>query len=196
MVRNSTNPKTIFDRRKLLKTVSGSVAGLAAAATVSGSQPDEGTYVGVSYDPLTHQYQDDASAQLQFNDNKLRGQLEAAGFSVQLGKNGGLEPINEKQGSTVYERILSKEQYKTNDAPLKVKLTKHPDDALVWLSRSDPEFGHLAVTLVNEGSGFGAEDIRQGLIGGGDGRPNVKQKSVPLRGLPPRREPSPEASDQ
>lgn len=94
--------KNKTSRRKILKSVGITTTGLAGFTT--NNRATEGNkYVGVAYDPSTHEIVGEASGQFSSATNQLHGNLRVGNEQITLSKNKPYETI--KQGSTMRTRF-------------------------------------------------------------------------------------------
>lgn len=176
------------NRRKILKATGAGVTAPIVSIPAMGNvraRSQSNSYVGQTYDSLSHKAQGRVDATLtKSSDNRLSGELEAAGFSISLGQNGGIVPEPGVGETAVYYGQSRKESHLGSGLPLVYKLIDYGLFLTGHISRPSPEFGKLGITMNSVETEVTAEDIRRSLVGGGEGRQGYKDARIPETGIP------------
>jgi len=185
-------------RRRVMQSIGGAASSALLVGAVHGRSTGEVTeFEGVSYDPLTHEFQRVARAEIETRDNGITGRLEVGGFTIPMtgpGKQQTLKPNGGDAQILQYGLIDSTKANLKDGTPLQVQFKDYGNGLNGTLNRSGRVDGKLAFTLGNVADGHTWESIRDGLTGGGDGKPDVPNKGIPERGIPDMREPSMEVA--
>ncbi|WP_139326565.1 hypothetical protein [Natrinema saccharevitans] len=145
-------------RRNVMKAATTSVVGLSSFPTVLGAKPS-GRYVGVAYDPTTHEILGSASGKFNSTQRKLRGNLRVSGEEINMSS--GLTPerkISNKGFITSnFEKVdkigiakKSQEENKGKDrqikTPRKITILAQDDKSLTGVVRT-PERERIAFSI-------------------------------------------------
>lgn len=177
-----------MNRRKLLKASGASLASssvpLAAIGNAEAVQSSD-KYVGQSYHTLSHEAQGRVDANL-YRDakNRLHGQIDVGGYTISSDQINGLTPQPALGDSTVYSGKSSKEQHTESGKPLAFKLVDHGKFMVGHITRPDPEYARVGITINHESSKISAEDIKKGLRSGGKPREGYEHVEMPKTGIP------------
>lgn len=178
-------------RRALQLTASTSAFGLATQGIVSANNrntPQD--YVGISYDPVTHEAQTEASAKLKSVDGGLKGTLSVGGFRIPIGRDTPLKKETKQSTVPAYSFAKKGPEFVKDELPLNVRFMNFGPSVAGFLTRPSAEYGKLAFTIAPSETA-GVEAVRAGLVGDGNGRPDAPQKQMVNKGVPPRIEPQP-----
>lgn len=144
-------------------------------------------FVGVTYDPYTHQLQGKATVQFRPDGETLDGQLSAAGFDVSFED---LNAYTSQRGFTQYTGIADDDEFVQDDLPLKYKLTDTGHNVVGHLTRPSPHYRKIGLTVIDRESGGTFERAKRGLTGQGDGKPDVEPRDLPASGIPEQQHPA------
>lgn len=186
---SSTNPGTL-NRRSVLRTTGGIAgAGIVGAGLAGASKSGQQEYVGVSYDTLTHQAQDQATAQIQaVNDGlALRGELHFGGFQIPFGQDEPLQPRMRNDVAPLYELEKTGSKFNKDGLPLRVQFEKHRDHIVGYTTRPDGDHSKLSFTIGDPNEGYSPSFVESALFGNGKGlqlRDFDDVPRVPTKGIP------------
>ena len=136
----------VTNRRKVLKTASLGSFGLAIGPQVLKAQR-EVSYEGVYYDTLTHKVGGSVHADIREIDGSTQAAVDIAGFEIPL----TLTESEMASGGTKHTEILSDEQFREGETPLKVTFVDHPESNQHYsgtLTRPSNRYGKLGFFLV------------------------------------------------
>lgn len=173
-------------RRKILKASGTGIATTAVPFGVVGNaaadQSDK--YVGLSYHTATHEAQGRAQATLRQDPNgRLSGTINAGGFTIPVGQDGKLTPSVTREGQRIYRGKSSKPAHMGDGLPLVYKLVDYGHFFIGHVTRPNPHYAKLGLTLNNTSVSISAADVRKTLRNQGRGRGSV-QPNVPSTGIP------------
>jgi len=186
-------------RRGIMRSVGGAAGSTLLVGAVHGRSTGQVTeFEGVSYDPLTHEFQRVARAEIETHADGITGRLEVGGFNIPItgpGSQYTLKPTEGDAQTLHYAIINDPEANRKDSAPLQVQFQDYGHGLAGTITRPGQISGELAFTLGNVETGPSWETIRDGLTGGGDGKPDVSNKDIPERGIPDPRPPSEVSND-
>jgi hypothetical protein len=174
-------------RRSLLKstgaTASVGLFGVNLANAEASSK--EQSFVGVSYDTLTHVAQGSCEGTVTRSSEGVQGTLEVGGFTISLGSSnllGGsdpLEPDKLENGWPVYWFRSRRPEHVSDGRALKIKLKDRGDELVGYLTRSGNDYAKLGFTLGTVGAGATVEKIRGVLQNDGEGVSPLGYDDIP-----------------
>lgn len=135
-------------RRTALQSI-GTVAGgsLVAPELVRARTAEPESYVGITYDTLTHRVQSGARAEISRRDDGIEGNLAIGGFEVPVGEETALAPTDSTQLPD-YRLVQSEKSVSEDGLPLKLRFTTTPHCVVGTATRPSGDFGTLGFTLV------------------------------------------------
>lgn len=187
--------KESLRRRNLLKsagaTASIGLFGVSLANAEASSM--EQSFVGVSYDTLTHVTQGSCEGTVTRSSEGIQGNLEIGGFTIPLGSSNlssgsdPLEPDKLENGWPVYWFQSRRPEHVSDSRALEIELNDRGDGLAGYLTRSGNDYAKLGFTLGAVSAGATAEKIKGGLQNEGkgvsppgyDGIPPVPDTGVP-----------------
>jgi len=187
-------------RRQIMHSAGAAATGSTLLTSKVSGVPAGQTreYDGVSYDPLTHEFQRVAHGKIQTSEYGIEGTLEVGGFTVPL------TGLSDESVQHYTSSHLGVEQYSFVDkttgdwgrgTPLQLNFLFYGHGLGGTLARDGGKSGKLAFTLRDMESGSNWETLRNSLTGGGDGKPGITNKDIPDKGIPGRRSAFNEATD-
>jgi hypothetical protein len=191
----SGHNKVNIKRRTLLSGVGAAMGGSALMAQLGSALPTgKAEFVGKSYDPLSDQEQADASAELFFTPFGTIGELSVAGFTIPIGKENPVTPIDSSGGIDTYAFVEEGPEFtvrdrvggEIRDLPLIGRFDVVNGQIVGSLRRPTSEWGEISFTLVPEEHDIGGEELSTAL--GLKQPPEVSlyddTEAVPERGIP------------
>jgi len=179
-----------FNRRSVLQAMGGVAgAGIVGTGLASASKSGQQEYVGVSYDTLTHQAQDRATAQVEAVDDGpgLQGVLRFGGFQIPFGQDEPLKPRMRKDVLPLYELEKTGNEFKKDGIPLRVQFEKHRDHIVGYATRPDGDHSKLSFTIGDPNEGYSPAFVKAALFENGKGlqpRGLDHIPGVPAKGIP------------
>lgn len=166
-------------------TTSAISMGLVGNVTAKPASTDPRQYLGATYHTITHEAQQDVSAELKRdNSYRLTGTINAAGYKIPVGKDSPISPVKGKGNSRVYYGRVNQPHLREDGLPLTFKLEDYEDFMVGYLTRPSNDYAKLGITINQEGPRISAAAIRGMLPGGGSGRSNVAAHKLPKAGIP------------
>lgn len=179
----------MLNRRRVLKST-GALAGSGILTThaVSAQHSQNEEWVGITYDEVTHQIQDTATAHVVDTGDGIKGTLDFAGFRVPFGQR---TPV-ERSGSSTRPRYRfekTEQQFRSNGQPLVVDVDWMNECIVGTATRESGKFGNLGITLVPKSTVEDPIQLRQGLTERGtgvtppgfDSPPTISNTGIPTK---------------
>jgi hypothetical protein len=189
-----------------LATASASgVMGIGAAEPTGAQQ-----FVGATYCPLTDKHQGDATAALNFSDGEVTGRLNAAGFTIPVGKT---DPVSGQNAhpevdTFVFEKTADRFTVEKDDQELSLhgRIDKSGQKLTGTLTRPSPEYGKIAFSFLPANRGFSAQGVANSLYPDGKrhlvadwSAVDIPETGIPksnsIRNAPPKPEPKADGGD-
>jgi len=187
------NPKNYgWSRRKAIKVIGSPLAGVIsnrsiqkqADIEISGEKPT-GNFVGITYDPYTHQYQNQCRAEIEVNKSgEINGVINITGNHLDLNEansaNMDKNTIEKSEDLIRYGVISNKNNHTVDDNALKMRMNHRGNCISGFLTRPGHKFGRLAFTMCKQDL-MDISNIKAGLkqdrnVPGG--------RQLPSRGIP------------
>ncbi|WP_152421983.1 hypothetical protein [Natrialba chahannaoensis] len=164
----------------IIGTGSLSLLGSAGASV----NHNESEWVGVTYNPATHQEYDSSVAHLRTNNGLFEGTLQAAGYDIPIRSTDAVAIETGERPEIDY--TINDQQYTKDDLPLKVKFKYYDHGVTGYVSRPNPRYVKVAFTLGSRKEGLTTDAIRSGLSTDINFMPTDPIKSLPDSGIPTR----------
>jgi hypothetical protein len=174
-------------RRTIIKGMSITVAGTSLSEYILQRSSSVYRFVGYTYDPVTHQVQRQATADLHKSDEGIWGKFALSGISINISKEQKVSNMINR--GDFHKYTISSKEKQTSIPPLRIHISTDWEQLRGRMTRESPEFGQLAFSMIVRDHQKQKEQIRDEIdnieLGAGDPeRLSPNDVEVPEKGVP------------